>query len=60
MLKAKVVKQNCVNLAWSMESRVLNPIPSLCFSSKHDSNKQVWYSISSLLFNPNFGFESQV
>ena len=51
---------NCVNLAWSMESGVWNSIPSLGFSSKKDINKHVWYSISSLVFNPNVDFGSQV
>ena len=50
---------NCVSLAWNMESGVLNSIPSLGFASKNDINKHVWYSISSLVFNPNVGFESQ-
>ena len=30
---------NCVNLAWSMESGVWNPIPSLGFTSKNDINR---------------------
>ena len=51
---------NCVNLAWSMESWVWNSIPCLGFTSKNDINKHVWYSISSLVFNPNVRFESQV
>ena len=38
----------------------LTPFPSLGFTSKNDVNKHVWYSISSLVFNPNVGiFGSQ-
>ena len=48
---------NCVNLARSMESGVGISIPSLGFTGKNDINKHVWYSISSLVFNPNVGFE---
>ena len=44
--------QNCVNLAWSIESGVWNSIPSLGFTIKNDINKHVWYSISSLVINP--------
>ena len=46
---------NCMNLAWSMESWIWNSIPSLGFRSKNDINKHVWYSISSLVFNPSVG-----
>ena len=30
------------------------------FYKQGDINKHVWYSIPSLVFNPNVGFESQV
>ena len=53
----KCVRINCMNLAWSMESGVWNSIPNLGFTSKNDINKHVWYSISSLVFNPNVGFD---
>ena len=46
---------NYVNFAWSMESGVWNPFPSLGFTNKDDINMHVWYSISSLVFNPNVG-----
>ena len=36
-----------------MEYAVWNSIPSLGFASKNNINKHVWYSISSLVFNPN-------
>ena len=32
---------------------------SLGFTGKNDINKYVWYLTSSLVFNPNVGFESQ-
>ena len=51
---------NCVNLAWSMESRVWDSIPNLGFTSKNDINKHVWYSIPSRVFNPKVSFASQV
>ena len=59
-LPIKNRKENDILLAWSMESGVLNSISSLDLTSKHDIHKHVWYSISSLVFNPNVGFESQV
>ena len=49
--------RNCVNFAWSMESGVWNLIPSLGFTSKNDINNHVF---SSLVLNPNVGFESHV
>ena len=55
-IKQNIVFKNCVNLAWSMESVVWNSIPSLGFTSKNDINKHVWYSILSLVFNPNVGY----
>ena len=53
-------KENDILLAWSKESGVWNSISSLDLTSKNDIHKHVWYSISSLVFNPNVGFESQV
>ena len=41
------------NYCVRMESVVWNPLQSLGLTSMNSINKHVWYSISSLVFNPN-------
>ena len=49
--------RNCVNLAWSMESGVRIPIPSLGFTSKNYINNHVIGGILDFLYpiNPRPG-----
>ena len=37
----------------------MTPVRLEPHTNKNDINKNVWYSISSLVFNPNVGFESK-